>query len=669
MNFWTVFQAAPTTAWCHSIYMKNQLVGNLPDSLGRFENLRYLYLESNSFWGSIPSSIGNLSSLQELWLSYNQMNGTIPQSIGQLSKLDTLYLHSNSWEGVLTEAHFLNLTRLETFWMDTTLKKSLSLNLSYGWIPPFRLKSIQLENCQVGPKFPIWIQSQTELEYIILKNAGISDIVPGDWISKLSSQVTDLDLSYNKIRGKLPQSLRFPKATYIELSSNLLEGPFPLWSSGVVDLFLEKNLFSGPIPPNLGEIMPNLEVLFLSENFLNGSIPQSILKIEYLRIFAVRDNQLSGTFPDIWTNSQAMGVLDLANNSLHGTIPKSMGNLLGLSFLILSDNHLEGEFPSSLKNCKGLIRLDLGGNNLSGNIPWWIGDELSSLMILRLRSNKFSGVVPSKLCHLSLLHLLGVAQNNLTGFIPKCLGNLTSLVYGNSTNTFLNYPEEMMIVAKGTQLEYSSTLDYVYCIDLSQNHLMGGIPSEITSLFALGTLNLSMNHLNGSIPQNIGNLRWLETLDHSNNSLSGPIPQSISALTSLAHFKLSHNNLVGRIPTGNQLQTLNDSSIYEGNPLLCGLPLPTKCPGDDTSNGQTPTDAADTKEDGGNEKNSEMLWFYVSIGPGFVVGFWGVCGTLLVKKTWRHAYFRFVDDTKDWIALMIALKVAAFRRKMGLEQN
>ncbi|KAK9292703.1 hypothetical protein L1049_020682 [Liquidambar formosana] len=663
------FSSCPNHSLVSLNLFDNQLVGNLPDSLSIFENLRYLYLESNSFWGSIPSSIGNLSSLQELWLSYNQMNGTIPQSIGQLSKLDTLYLHSNSWEGVLTEAHFLNLTRLETFWMDTTLKKSLSFNMSYGWIPPFRLKSIQLENCQVGPKFPVWIQSQTELEYTILRSAGIADIVPGDWISKLSSQVIVLDLSNNKIKGKLPDSLRFPKATFIELSSNLLEGPLPLWSSSVVELFLEKNLFSGPIPSNLGEIMPNLEVLYLSQNFLNGSIPQSTFKINSWRIFAARDNQLSGTLPDIWTTNQAMGVLDLANNSLHGAIPKSMGNLLGLAFLILSDNHLEGELPSSLQNCEGLNRLDLGGNNLSGNIPSWIGDKLSSLMILRLRSNKFSGVVPSQLCHLSLLHLLDVAQNNLTGFIPKCFGNLTSLVYGNSTNNFLYYGEEMMIVTKGTQLEYSSTLEYVYCIDLSQNHLMGDIPREIANFSALGTLNLSMNHLTGSIPQNIGNLRWLETLDLSNNSLTGPIPQSISALTSLVHFKLSHNNLVGRIPSGNQLQTLNDPSIYEGNPFLCGAPLPTECPGDDTSDGQTPTDSAGTEEDGHDKKDSEMLWFYVSIGPGFDVGFWGVCGTLLVKKTWRHAYFQFVDDIKDWIVLMIALKVVAFRRKIGLEQN
>jgi hypothetical protein len=57
---------------------------------------------------------------------------------------------------------------------------------------------------------------------------------------------------------------------------------------------------------------------------------------------------------------------------------------------------------------------------------------------------------------------------------------------------------------------------------------------------------------------------------------------SNSYLTFLSHLNLSFNNLSGKIPNGNQLQTLNDSSIYEGNSLLCGPPLWTKCSEDET---------------------------------------------------------------------------------------
>ncbi|KAI3748824.1 hypothetical protein L6452_12199 [Arctium lappa] len=51
----------------------------------------------------------------------------------------------------------------------------------------------------------------------------------------------------------------------------------------------------------------------------------------------------------------------------------------------------------------------------------------------------------------------------------------------------------------------------------------------------------------------------------------GEIPQSLADLTFLAFLNLSQNHLVGRIPQGKQFNT------FEGNPKLCGLPLPEKC--------------------------------------------------------------------------------------------
>ena len=159
-------------------------------------------------------------------------------------------------------------------------------------------------------------------------------------------------------------------------------------------------------------------------------------------------------------------------------------------------------------------------------------------------------------------------------------------------------------------------------------------------------------------------MQWLETLDLSNNRLFGPIPGSMSSLTSLVHMNLSFNKLTGRIPSGNQLQTLNDVTIYKGNPSLCGSPLPTKCPGDETSDGPSITGVDDKQ--GGDDY--ERIWLYTSIRLKFVVGFWSVCGTLL-KKSRRHCYFRFCDDIKDRIALVIALRVIHLKKKFGLEKN
>ncbi|KAF8399934.1 hypothetical protein HHK36_015805 [Tetracentron sinense] len=646
----------------------NKLGANLPNSLGLLKNLRYLQLQENSFLGSIPASIGSLSSLKELYLSNNQMDGTIPKSIGQLSELVRLDLSENSWKGVITEAHFSNLGRLKELLISVTLysMNSLVLDMRYDWMPPFRLKYILLRNCKLGPKFPAWLRNQNELATIVLNKVKISDTIP-DWFLKLSlPHLNELDIAYNQISGRVPNSFKFSYLSTVDLSSNCFEGPFPLWSSNVSSLDLRDNSFSGPIPRDIGERMPWLTDFDISRNILNGSIPLSMGKLEGLTTLVLSHNRLCGEIPQFWKNLQNLCLLEIANNSLSGNIPTSMGYLSSLLFLRLSHNNLSGELPSSLQNWTGLYSLDLGNNRLSGNLPTWIAESMSALLHLRLRSNLFNGIIPSQLCSLSSLHILDLAHNNLSGFIPSCLGNLSGIISMNPYD--LEYEGGPLIVlTKGREFEYWSTLYLVNSIDLSNNYLSGEVPEELTWLFRLGTLNLSMNHLKGKIPKQIGNLKFLETLDLSMNQLSGTIPQSMSSLTALNHLNLSHNNLSGKIPSTNQFQTLNDPSIYEGNTALCGLPLTNKCPGDDKTSHLNDGDRENKDDE--DEDEFEMLWFYVSMGPGFVAGFWVVWGTLLMNKSWRYAYFQFIDDMKDRLFVVIAVNVACLQRKLSGERT
>ncbi|CAN6577477.1 unnamed protein product [Malus baccata var. baccata] len=374
-----------------------------------------------------------------------------------------------------------------------------------------------------------------------------------------------------------------------------------------------------------------------------------------LQIMSLRSNQFSGELPHAWNMESTMVFLDVGQNNLSGKIPTSLGVLSSLVILKLNDNNFSGQIPDALQNCSSLRSIDLGDNKLSGKIPLWIGgSSVSKLSRLLLRSNYLNGCISQQLCNLQGLHILDLSHNNLSGTIPMCLDNLTSLVNDDSYVQQFVEIEQATLTLKGEELVYNTTLYLVKSIDLSSNNLQGEIPGEISSLIQLGTLNLSMNQLSGKIPSKVGNLRWLETLDLSHNHLSGQIPQSLSSLTSLSHLDLSYNNLSGRIPSGNQLQTLNVSSIYMGNPSLCGIPLSTKCSEDDIF---TAKDAKDKNEDG-----NDKLWLYVSVILGFIVGFWGVCGTLILKASWRYTYFQFFDDIKDNVALAIALKVARFKR-------
>jgi hypothetical protein len=106
-------------------------------------------------------------------------------------------------------------------------------------------------------------------------------------------------------------------------------------------------------------------------------------------------------------------------------------------------------------------------------------------------------------------------------------------------------------------------------------------------------------------------------------------------------MNLSFNNLEGKIPLGTQIQSF-DPSTYVGNSGLCGSPLINHCPEDVIS----PTRSHEKHVTDEDEDKLITFGFYVSLGLGFFVGFWGVCGTLVIKTSWRHAYFQFFKNMK-----------------------
>ncbi|PRQ30195.1 putative leucine-rich repeat-containing, plant-type, leucine-rich repeat domain, L [Rosa chinensis] len=616
---------------------------NCRDNGGMVSELQHLDLRSNSFSGSFPESFRHLSSLKTLDLSDNLMNGSIiPQDLGQLSQLVDLDLSQNSWNGILTEAHLMNLTRLETFRIGTdrpALSSSLIFNVTDDWLPPFNLREVYIQNCRAGPAFPVWLRSQTQLVHVLLDNTGISDRIPEEWLLKISSQVESLHLPNNDIGGKLPFQFKFPKITVIDL---------------------RRSQFEGTLQQLLPTNVPLLEQLYLSDNHLKGSIPPSICQLPNMTILSLRNNQFSGEFPQEWSLWSEIYVVDVSSNNLSGNIPSSMGIPSYLGVLKMNNNLFAGEIPSSLQNCSGLMDIDFSGNKLTGIVPVWMGSKLSELQVLLLRFNFLSGNIPQQLCNLQYLHILDLSHNNISGTIPMCLSNLTTLrSHLSFWGLYQDYDESTTVIMKGRELVYDvdHTLHLVMSIDFSSNNLEGEIPEDISSLVALVSMNLSRNHLVGKIPWKFRNLSKLETLDLSYNHLSGEIPQSFSSLTSLSHLNLSYNNLSGRIPSGPQLQTLDNSS-YTGNPSLCGFPLSTKCQGDDTIRKQTFPEG-----DSEDEDHIGKLGFYISMVLGFVIGFWGVCGTLLIKKRWRYAYFQFFDNIKDKIALAIALKVTCLQQR------
>ncbi|KAK4736805.1 hypothetical protein R3W88_000502 [Solanum pinnatisectum] len=323
--------------------------------------------------------------------------------------------------------------------------------------------------------------------------------------------------------------------------------------------------------------------------------------------------------------------------------------------LDLRGNRLNGPFPSSLENCTKLHKIDLAENEFIGKLPSWLGMRFPTLIVLSLRSNKFDGELPQELCHLKDLQILDLANNTFVGIIPRCIGNFSAMVKGKTKvedDLELNYSfyygaliESAMVMTKGNMYQYDTILALFTSLDMSSNNLSGYISISVTRLVGLRSFNLSKNNLTGRIPNDIGDMKVLESVDLSENQLYGQIPQSFSSLSTLSYLNLSHNNLSGMIPLSTQLQSFDPTS-FQGN-KLCGLPLLVNC----SSDGNIPNHKY---EDDKSDKD-EVDWFYISMAIGFSLSFWGVCGSLLFKRSWRHAYFRFLD--RSWEMLLAKLSV------------
>jgi Leucine-rich repeat (LRR) protein len=642
---------------------------SIPEFIGSLNMLNYLDLSNAYFSGVVPTQLGNLSNLGSLNLEGNMMNGTIPESIGQLSNLYSLNLLENYWEGTMTNIHFHNLTNLTSLSVSSK-KNTLTLKMMNDWVPPFKyLTHVEIRGCQVGPTFPDWLRKQNHLNEIILQNAGISGEIP-HWLYNLSTQIRNLDLSHNKISGYLPNEMNFTSSNLptIDLSHNQLKGSIQIWSD-VRTLYLRNNSLSGTLPTNIGKGMSYLEDLDLSHNYLNGSIPLSFNKMQNLTYLDLSYNYLTGEISEFWIGMKNIYIIDLSNNRLAGGIPISICSLPKISILELSNNYLSANLSSAFQNCTWLQTLSLQNNKLFGSIPNEISKNLFSLSELLLRGNALTGSIPEELCLLPDLHLLDLAENKFSGSIPTCLGDVNGFTipqtYFNYSAPPSKYPgyvpytRHTKLVVNGRMVEYLTKMQVHSIIDLSMNNLSGEIPVKITQLIHLGALNLSWNHLTGNIPSDIGLLKDLESLDLSHNNLSGPIPPSMASMTFLSHLNLSYNNLSGRIPLANQFGTF-DASSYIGNPELSGDHL---LPG----NGEQERKHEDNSD--GDDDKAERLGLYASIAVGYITGFWVVCGGLMLKRSWRHAYFKFVFDMRDKLLDLMAIYLARAKHKFGLERN
>ena len=204
------------------------------------------------------------------------------------------------------------------------------------------------------------------------------------------------------------------------------------------------------------------------------------------------------------------------------------GRLTELEYLTLSDNQLTGTIPAELGNLSKLVELWLRYNQLTGTVPPELG-ELVNIRTLSLDGNvELSGPLPESFTRLALNYLdleqtevcvpLTVEFDEWLESIPNKLG----------TAHCVN-PEREALLALFRQtngLKWTNTKNW-------------STPAHLGEWFGVATddsgrvtaLNLRDNNMSGLLPSSLSALTYLKTLNLAlNGSLSGPLPQVLTGL-------------------------------------------------------------------------------------------------------------------------------------------
>ncbi|CAM8991468.1 unnamed protein product [Rhodiola kirilowii] len=461
-----------------------------------------LRLPNMGLRGIVSSSLGNLSFLTELIMGNNSLGGDLPYELSFLSRLTFIDLASNMFSGVL----------------------------------------------------PSWLGTYSELRFLSVVSNEFTGTIPSSLgsLSKLEA----LLLSDNQLTGQIPDEIgRLASLVNLTLATNKLSGSIPSFIfniSSLVGLDLQFNSFSGSLPPGTCDGLPNLQILYLTGNSIDGEIPLGLSKCKNLLYFSMADNKLTGGIPSEIGNLTLLRELYLYRNNLRGEIPQEFGHLHNLQILSVFDNQLTGYVPPSVYNMSFLEQLYLTNNRLYGSFPQDMCNNLRSLWEITLFNNKFEGSIPRGIGNCSSLVLINLGSNSFTGEIPHEIGSLNEL-------------------------------EILY---LPENSFSGEIPFEIFNSTTMTYISLTSNLLTGELPSSMG--LWLPNIERlflPNNSISGTIPRYLSNATKLQELDLGINSFTGHIPdTLGDLRLLelldlgtNYLTRYPADPGLGFLTSLTKC--------------------------------------------------------------------------------------------
>ncbi|KAI3773442.1 hypothetical protein L1987_47971 [Smallanthus sonchifolius] len=531
----------------------------------RFKELRSLDLSWNFIDDTIVSTgsdkVSILTKLKILNLMDNYFNGSLITSLIAHHSLETLDLSWNFLPGSIEGCKSLvRLERLESISLAcNNFNKSIISCLSF--LPSLKILDLSYSD-NLGSSFPM----EGTMSNLMHLNLDGNDFFSVDDI--MSSMTAFPSLRFFSLEDCFLEGRLFanevPKLPYLEV------------------LLLSHNQFNGTLPMEALASFHRLKVLDLSNNNFIGSIPSTIKSLSSLKVVSFAYNKLNGSLPDHGSFFLLAGLcelkklneLDLRDNMFVGNLPKCFKMQSSLKFFDISLNQFTGTLsPSLIDNLISLEYVDFSHNKFEGSFSFSSFSNHTKLEVIVFISDNDKFEVETEepigwtpMFQLEVLVLSNCKINRHKGsVIPGFLHHQHKLKKLDMSHNFLEGQLPSWLIKNNTMLEVlnlrDNSLANILCmsfyrnpntrwLDISGNRIKGIIPKDIQKFLPYIThLNLSRNSLYGEIPSSIGDLGELEILDLSHNELSGEVPTGL--FTNLVLLKLSNNSLHGEVLSGN----------------------------------------------------------------------------------------------------------------------
>jgi Leucine-rich repeat (LRR) protein len=218
----------------HYDIAKNNLVGNIPNALGRLKNFLVFNAGGNRLSGMIPPSLYNISSIKVISTIENRLKGTLPENIGlTLPNIQFFGIGFNEFSGPIPIS-LSNASQLQIL--------DLPANNFVGKVPT-----------DLGNLVDRWFLSFAS------NNLGSNSTYDLGFLASLKncSKLVELEFRFSNFGGFIPSSIAnlSTQLNYLSISGNQLSGKIPAALGNLFNLFgleLDDKLFMGVIPTDFG---------------------------------------------------------------------------------------------------------------------------------------------------------------------------------------------------------------------------------------------------------------------------------------------------------------------------------------------------------------------------------------------------------------------------------